>query len=825
MQRTRQGLSEGVNQLNEQQHFIETAARLNRVRLSRALAILTPLQRHLFVLIPLLFHYQRPCYPGYDAKETPAGIADYVVDANSLEACQIMRLEHPPLSHTQQNAILGIYSMGSTATFGQNPKSDIDLWVIYEPSLSKAELKALQHKSTLLTLWFAQYELEVNIYLVHPKQFIVTETGYDDFESNMDGENCGSAQHWLLLEEFYRSHICLAGKPIAWWPDAATSSTHLFLGDVRNLSASEYFGASLWQLYKGLEKPHKALLKVLLLEAYANDYPHTELISSQIWQRSLEGDFSAFNDAYFLLYQSIERYLERKEDFRRLDIVRRCFYLKCGIRLTVTTSPKDWRYLKLCQLVQRWGWSENLLMTLDKCADWHCGQLQWFNEQLNELLLSSYQTLLHFAAENRLSDKLKISELSLLTRKLHTYFSNDDNQIISLNKLWSHSVAESDLTVIYGHNTQEFYLYRCQPKPKNFMSNRAVFHASNKVKLLVWAILNGVSTATTQWYELGMSVSHTKQLTKVARRLSHILQEEDWRPSKLNLCQPWYLKKLVVLLNFNHDLTEEWLGQEMIFDYINVNVFSLGTNRKNMLQSLDVIFQNSWGEWHCHHFEGEEAMLNALAYLTPAIHTSTKYRAPDKIAIDVVSCSTHLSSQFERGVKLLIEKAKALSENARTSSTMVYPLQIGHRKYGLFFNSKGMIYQDLTEADVFYKKLSKQGVLVLPRPDLGNDPFSKIPEVIGEYAVIGMVQYFLRQRSEGIDVFILDEANDVTHYLQPESHLDELVSQVSHHHAFAASYLDKQCFNLPQFFKLVRVDGKLQAHPFGVNVDEATIEF
>ncbi|MCG9695427.1 class I adenylate cyclase [Shewanella sp. Isolate11] len=806
--------------LSEQEHFIETAERLNRIRLARAQAILTPLQRHLFTLIPLLFHYHRSGYPGYNSPMTPSGVVDYVADSKATEACNILRLDPPSATNSQQQAILGVYSMGSTATFGQNPRSDIDVWVIYDAELTRGEVIALQQKSNLLTSWFEQHDLEVNIYLVHPKQFLAADGDCDDLGSSMGCENSGSAQHWLLLEEFYRSHICLAGKPIAWWPEAATPATHLFLGDVRNLAASEYFGASLWQLYKGLDKPHKALLKVLLLEAYASSYPNTELVSSQVWQCTLEGDFSAFNDAYYLLYQSIERYLEQKNDLRRLEIIRRCFYLKCGIRLTATDHPQDWRYFKLRHLVERWGWSDNLLSTLDKCADWHCGQLQWFNEQLNELMLGSYQTLLHFAAENKLSEKLKISELGLLTRKLHTYFSDDDNQIISLNRLWSHSIAEAYLTVIYSHNTEEFYLYRCQPEPKNFIGNRAVFHSRSKAKLLVWATLNGVSTATTQWYDFGGKTARTKQLTKAARRLPYLLQHNDWCPSKLNLCQPWHFKKLVVLINFNSDPTDAWQGQEIMIDYINANVFSLGSQKKNMLQSLDVICQNSWGEWHCHHFDGEEAILNALVYITPGMQ-----RAQDKVQVDVVSCSTRLSTQFERAVKQLIDRANVLSIKAQSSSTMVHPLQVGKVRYGLFFNSKGMIYQDLSDANAFYQKLSKKQVLELPRPDLGNDPFSKIPQVIQEYAAIGAVQYFLRQRPEGIDVFVLDEHNEVNHYVQPGNNLEELVSQVSHHHAFSESYLEKQRFNLPQFFRLIRVEGKLQAQPFGVNVDEAATEF
>lgn len=810
----------GVNTLSEQEHFIETADRLNQVRFARALAMLTPLQRHLFYLIPLLFHYHRSGDPGYNGPMTPSGIANYFPEDKAIEACKTLGLADPKVVHVQQNAIYGVYSMGSTATFGQNPKSDIDVWVIYDPTLSKDERFSLQQKSALLTTWFANHQLEVNIYLVHPKQFLAANKGEDNLGAAMDCENSGSAQHWLLLEEFYRSHICLGGKPVAWWPDAATPDSHIFLGDVRHLPASEYFGASLWQLYKGLDKPHKALLKVMLLEAYASDYPDTELVTSLVWKNTIAGDFSAFNDAYFLLYQSIERYLDRKNDKRRLEIVRRCFYLKCGIRLTVAEHPKDWRYFKLQHLVETWGWSENLLSTLDKCSTWHCGQLQWFNEQLNELMLGSYQTLLRFASENKLSESLKISELGLLTRKLHTYFSDDDQQIISLNRLWSGSISESDLTVIYSQNTQEYYLYRCPPESKNFMGNRAVYHSHSKAKLLIWATLNGVSTINTKWYDFGGNHWHSKQLTKAARRLPNMLKGEDWRASKLDLCKPWHFKKMIFLINFNSDPTVGWRGQEIMVDYMNANIFALGRDNINMLQSLDVISQNSWGEWHCHRFDGKQAILDALVYITPGMQ-----RAIDEIKVGVVSCSTRLTSQFERAVTQLIERAKLLSIKAQSSSTMVHPLQVGEIKYGLFFNSRGMVYQDLSDAKAFYQKLSKQRMLELPRPNLGNEPFSTVPEVIQEYAAVGAIQYFLRQGEEGIEVFVLDEQNDINHYVQPGSNLDELVSQVSHHHAFAESYIEKERFNLPQFFRLVRIDGRLTALPFGVNVDEAAVEF
>ncbi len=806
--------------VNEQGHFAETAQRLNRIRLARALAILSPLKRDLLRLIPMLFHYHRLDYPGYNGPLTPSGIFNYEPDENELAACHTLGLVKPSFHIVNHPAIEGIYSMGSMASFGQNPKSDVDVWLVHDRLLSPNECQLLEEKADLLSAWFNNYGLEVNIYLVHPEQFVKNVDSEDEFQTAIGSEHSGSAQHWLLLEEFYRSQICLAGKTVAWWPKAERSEEYLFLGDVSRIPASEYFGASLWQLYKGLDKPHKALLKVLLLEAYASQYPKTCLVTEQVWQRTVEGDFSAANDAYFLLYESIESYLLEQGDLRRLEIVRRCFYLKCGLRLTEETQAKDWRYHKLVALVEDWNWSRSLLETLDHCDDWHCGQLQWFNEQLNELLLGSYQTLLQFASTQKLSKSLKLSELGLLTRKLHTYFSSDVQQIISLNKLWSDSVCETDLTIIFSQNDEEYCLYRCKPEPRNFIGERAVYRSKSKAKLVAWASLNGVSSDITSWYEFSKSKRKSASLTTASKRLVTFFEGAKLKVTKMDFCQPWRYKKLVFLLNFNHDPTEKWQGQEIMVDYMNANIFSLGREKQNMLESIDIICLNSWGEWHCHHYEGEFGILDSLTFITSGIR-----RGAGDIAIEVISCSTKLKSQFERTVSNLMHRAVRLSLQVSSSTTLVYPLKVSGVEYGLFFNSKGMVYQNLNDTKALFQQLTKKKLIELPRPDLGNEPFSKIPEVIQDFAARGAVQYFLRQNETELDVFILNETNELHHYKQSGIDIEELVSKVSHHHAFEEFETSLQRFNLPQFFRLIRVDGRLRALPFGMSVDDIDFDF
>lgn len=804
--------------MDQQGHFPDIAERLNQVRIARALALLPPLQKHLFRLIPFFIQHNSVQYPGFVDTNTPCGISGYQPDTLEAQACEVFTL--PVIAPEGAFcAFEGVYAMGSTASFGQNTKSDVDVWLVHHADLCDNDLALIKLKTERLSAWFAGYQFEVNFYLVHPLQFCGDMSQRIVYQSSMAHEHSGSTQHWLLLEEFYRSHIRLAGKMIAWWPDAKLNPELLYLGNVHELPASEYFGASLWLLYKGLHKPHKALIKVLLLEAYASEYPHSQLLCDRLWQRSLAGDFSTTNDAYYAIYELIEAYLLKQNDGHRLEIVRRCFYLKCGVFLSSSNSDKDWRYAKMQTLVTEWRWPSSLITTLDNCEYWHSGQLNWFNEQLNELLLASYQTLQRFASTHELNEGLKIEELGMLTRKLHTYFSQDEDQIAKLNLLWSHSVAEAELTMVSSSKEHQYYLYRQGPNPRDLLGELAICKGKSPSALVIWACLNGVATAQTQWHEFGQSHVKSQRLTDASKRLLNFI-DHDWRVSKLDLCQPWHFRKLIFILNLDCDPTIGWRGQEMMVDIMNVNVFSLGRKQENMLGALDVICLNSWGDWQCHRFEGETAVLQALAFVTPGLK-----RATHPVDMDVISCSQRLRPQLKLAVKNLLKQTVRLCQQLQQSNTLVQPLQICHTRYGIFFTPLGMAYQDLSDAKSFYQQLVRSHLVQLPRPELADDPFTSMPNVIQHFAAKGVIQYFLRQRPGNLDVFILDEENQLSHYVQSGSDMGELVNKVSHHYVFDEFFASKARFNIPQFFHLVRVAGELTVRPFGVDMNNADVEF
>ncbi|MFU0184736.1 class I adenylate cyclase, partial [Salmonella enterica] len=83
-----------------------------------------------------------------------------------------------------------------------------------------------------------------------------------------------------------------------------TPNEWLDLGGLSSLSAEEYFGASLWQLYKSIDSPYKAVLKTLLLEAYSWEYPNPRLLAKDIKQRLHDAEIVSFGlDPYCMMLE------------------------------------------------------------------------------------------------------------------------------------------------------------------------------------------------------------------------------------------------------------------------------------------------------------------------------------------------------------------------------------------------------------------------------------------------------------------------------------------------------------------------------------------
>ena len=77
-------------------------------------------------------------------------------------------------------------------------------------------------------------------------------------------------------------------------------------------------------------------------------------------------------DPYVMIYRKLERYLLQRNEIKRLELVRRCFYFKVGKSLSRPSQqrPPSWQRGLMQKLVFEWGWTKEHLYNLDTHLNW-----------------------------------------------------------------------------------------------------------------------------------------------------------------------------------------------------------------------------------------------------------------------------------------------------------------------------------------------------------------------------------------------------------------------------------------------------------------------
>ncbi|HIE0190616.1 TPA: class I adenylate cyclase [Serratia marcescens] len=824
--------------------YIETLKQrldaINQLRVDRALAAMKPAFQRVYSLLPTLLHHHHPLMPGYLNGNVPHGICLYTPDEtqqeylNDLEDKWGSPFDKPARGELP---ITGVYSMGSTSSIGQSCSSDLDIWVCHQSWLDNEERTRLQQKCSLLEKWAASMGVEVSFFLIDENRFRHNESG------SLGGEDCGSTQHILLLDEFYRTAVRLAGKRILWnmvpgeeeahydeyvlslyAQGALTPNEWLDLGGLSSLSAEEYFGASLWQLYKSIDSPYKAVLKTLLLEAYSWEYPNTQLLATDIKHRLHQGEIVSFGlDAYCMMLERVTRYLTDINDTTRLDLARRCFYLKVCEKLSLAKACVGWRREILSQLVSEWGWSEERLAMLDNRANWKIERVREAHNELLDAMMQSYRNLIRFARRNNLSVSASPQDIGVLTRKLYAAFEALPGKVTLVNPQISPDLSENDLTFIHvpvgRANRTGWYLYNQAPAMDSIVSHQPLEYNRYLNKLVAWAYFNGLLTPQTRLHIKSGNLCDTAKLQELVADVSHHFPLRLPAPTPKALYSPCEIRHLAIIVNLENDPTAAFRNQVVHFDFRKLDVFSFGQQQQCLVGSIDLLYRNSWNEVRTLHFSGEQSVLEALKTILGKMHQDA---APPE-SVEVFCYSQHLRGLIRTRIQQLVSECIEL----RLSSTRLEPgrfkaVRVAGQTWGLFFERLSVSVQKLENAVEFYGAISNNklhGLSIKVETDQVH-----LPPVVDGFASEGIIQFFFEDTSDdkGFNIYILDESNRVEVYHHCEGSKEELVRDVSRFYSsshdrftYGSSFIN---FNLPQFYQIVQLDGRTQVIPFRSNV-------
>ncbi|OOZ36093.1 class I adenylate cyclase [Solemya velesiana gill symbiont] len=803
---------------------------VHKKRLLRIEGELRPAQRVFLDLLPLLFHINHPMLPGFVNTETPAGIPLFTPGRDALLAAKSISRSFTYEKRAMRSfQIQGLYLMGSIGSIAHTAGSDFDVWLCYDPKLGQKEVKALREKVEKLEAWATELTLEVHIFLVNVDTF---RSGKRDALSH---ESSGTAQPNLLLEEFYRTAVWLAGRYPLWWmippEDEADYSQYaemlvkkrfvdplefIDFGGLEKLPPNEFFGAAHWQLYKGVESPYKSILKLLLTESYAQDYPDIRWLCQETKRAVYEGAVDSTDlDPYMRMYRRVEQFLQKRNEPKRLDLARRCLYFKAEQALSKPYRLKKarWQREVMKDLTAEWNWNQAKLVTLDSRANWKIDKVLEERNILVRELTSSYRLLTNFARAFTKGRGIDPRELSLLGRKLYTTLEKRPGKVDLINPGISVNLVEHQISIHYTRGRSgehNWHLYLGDVGELEAEMIRPVKTTAGLIEMLTWCHLNKVVDRGTK--------------IRIHPMDCHVQPEELY--ALLNTIRSHYS------LHFDHDIHIEQLEAQpfanacLLFPNIGTDPMarlskegkqltsnrsdplSFGSAHSALIESIDLLVQTSWGEHLASRYSGLDGLLESLCnYMRLTLTANHGYPSP---TVTAHSFSSIRAEGIAKRIEELFNDVCHCFGPKGPGINSRYVMQGGDGYYMIQSKRDGYSHFQINSWNELLETLSLPNENFRPvcvdRYALASTPLPAIYRSNKE----GVVQVFYITGKQLSEIFVLDENGSLFHQRLQGTDEHYLVAQQQRffnglmllHNLLADEPSDPTLLQEPRFYRI-----------------------
>jgi len=570
----------------------------NKLSLLTAFDIFKPRQADFFQIVPLLIHENIELIGSNPIdSQTPCGIAQFCPSPRALAILENYSKQKELKGRVNLNpSIEGLYTMGSIGSLAQTPESDIDYWVcINEKTLSGNRLERLEQKLRMIEI-LAQdlFKTSVTFFVVD-----IQKAQRNDFGGSSQ-ESSGSAQAWLLKEEFYRTMIHVAGKLPLWAVIPTSISLNYYnmilkrvnlytesqryvdLGDVHSIAVSEYFGASIWQMFKWLKSPFKSVIKMALFEIYAKTYGKAILLCNQYkneWMNSGTQLKFARNDSYIAILNKLLTYYRSMGDTRSMDIILTCFFLKLEVleKSEIDNSVFGIRKVLLDSVLQDWGWSREKVLELGHYRQWSYSKIRDLSTAIETYMLSKFEQM-NKAFQNSCRNTLTISDSDRerLTRKVDIVYKK---KLFKIKKLFLIAVNDayfSNLHLKY-HSEGKWELFHKNEQISKDHAE-ALFRSDRVEHICAWMVYNRLNRDNAQ---IGLVPNATGICHHDIQNLYRAISE--FFAAELNPGARFY------------DITESLPTVAAMFITINLNA----ERPRSVVEDYCAVYLNSWGEMFC----------------------------------------------------------------------------------------------------------------------------------------------------------------------------------------------------------------------------------
>ena len=746
---------------------------LNTDRLLRTQKSLRMKHRDFLRLLPLFFHVNHPILPGYVSTATPTGISNYTPPKSSLLAARRLSrsFEFKRRAYPKYD-IYSVFLTGSSGTIAYTDKSDFDVWVCHAPRLDALQRHELRAKADAIEEWARCQGLEVHIFTFDENEFKQSRHG------GVDNDSSGSAQHHLLLEEFYRTELLLAGRYPVWWlvpPDKEMqydevvndllykrfirNNESVDLGGIGTIPAEEFFGAALWQLSKGIESPYKSILKIQLIETYVNDYPNSKLLSTRFKEfvYSANKDLNTV-DPYIMMSDHIGEYLASHNEMERLELMRRCLYFKANLKLSKTSAKKDsWRFEALSRLAQEWQWDDAYIHMLDSRDSWKITQVQNEKNLLVNELTHSYRVLSAFAKQNASTNLINKFDMTKLGRKLYANFERKKGKIEVINPDISPNLYEDMLTFVqvFNRGQEVWSLFRGNVVSADLQHEAPLKQTQTLIELLAWAYFNTLISKTTRLHLRASNTLSLRELKEIIKTFPQVYGDMKAFDTDLeNYNDTSYPLSSTLFVNIGVDPLHKlsMKGQHLLSE--RTDAFNYSGLSENLILTFDMVTVTNWKEIICKRYTGVSGILACLAeYIRDCVGRGMQ-EIPQPRAF---SFSSALSATITQRVnELFSDIAEYYHENEQALNKR-YIIEVDHVYYVIQMSQTSPYYQRVPSYNDLLDLLAyPQRAFSEVRFDKYIDPSSLLPVIYSHQQEGKISVYYLRENQDA-HVYIIDE--------------------------------------------------------------------
>lgn len=774
-------------------------------RLARTRLALSDRQQTVLDALPALFHFNHPALPGYISHETPKGLDNFQLPNRAKLA--IKRLSRSFNFYDpkhQEHDLQAIFIMGSVGSIAHSQRSDLDVWLCHRPGLTPDKIRLLVHKGERIARWAQTLGAEVHCFAMDAEAFRSGRT------EQLDDESSGSSQHFLLLDEFYRTAIWLGGRIPLWWlvPPNREEDYSQFaeillrqqfvrerevidFGTSENIPAGEFVGAGIWHLYKGIDSPYKSVLKLLLLESYASRYPLVKPLSLEFKHLVYDGEQNLDQlDAYVRLYQQIERYLLERQEYKRLELARRAFYFKVGCPLTNRPDVLGWQWRLLRSLVHSWGWDEAHLQYLDNRDHWKAGQVKLEKHNLVHELITSYRFISNFANTVGAKNHIDQRELETLGHKLHAAFDRKAGKIELINPDISDDLSEPVLLIRHRPErprSERWSVYAMPDGRARTSRSLLLKQSGHLAELLSWCLVNQVYAEGSEILleADGASTAAAKQFLAAMGAYLDIPQK---KPKHGDFLTSATLHKAALFIN----LMDAQQTSDVSLNSGSNDAFAYGREQRNLVLSLDLVYCNSWNEIICESFHDEplpdfaqRLVQLCYAYGVKQCPTITTFSTRQTHSAIINGRVNEFLSDLRQAINTTLTpgRERELGFLFSTDRRVHCLNSSGRKSQYSSFNSNDTLLQTLQKPS--YQKMSWHC-------DSRTLPASPLPLIFTNAEQPGIKVFFYLLTEQSARLFVLDELQNLTIIQLPFGRLRYLLQSM---HQFIRRILTHQLGN------------------------------